>query len=134
MEENTAKNKNATDFDVPPTEVKILRARRRYTPEYKKRILEKLDRCKQPGEIGALLRKEGLYSSSITKWRRERADSGLDNKTTSSESKVLLEKIRHLEHTNQKLEKRLERAEAIIEVQKKIVTMYGSEEDISPNN
>ena len=46
--------------------------RRRFTAEYKVRILREVDRCKAPGEVGAILRREGLYSSLLTEWRRQR--------------------------------------------------------------
>jgi transposase-like protein len=57
---------------IPDPEVPAKATRRRFTTEYKLRILREVDRCKQPGEIGALLRREGLYSSLLSTWRKER--------------------------------------------------------------
>ncbi len=55
----------------PPTEVKAQASRRRFSAKYKKRILDEVAECRAPGEIGALLRREGLYSSHLTKWRQQ---------------------------------------------------------------
>jgi transposase-like protein len=97
--------------------------RRSYTPEYKVRIVEEADACTQPGEIGALLRREGLYSSHLTDWRREyhtgaverlarqrRGPQGLD---------PLVREKEELEHQVARLQDRLRQAKKIIEVQKK---------------
>jgi transposase-like protein len=58
--------------DVPEVEVVAKASRRRFTAEYKRKILQEADACREPGAIGALLRREGLYSSNLTTWRAQR--------------------------------------------------------------
>ena len=76
--------------------------RRRFSLEYKRRILGEADRCRKPGEVGALLRREGLYSSQLSAWRAAR------------------------ERENRRLRQRAERAEALVEVQKNSRNCWGS--------
>ena len=63
---------------MPDPEVPVKAKRRTFSAVYKLRILEEADNCREPGEVGALLRREGLYSSNLTKWRRQREAGGLD--------------------------------------------------------
>jgi transposase-like protein len=63
--------------DVPDPELVELAKRRRFTAEYKARILAEADGCTGPGEIGELLRREGLYTSHLTYWRKQRKDGAL---------------------------------------------------------
>ena len=107
--------------------------RRRFTKDYKRRILREADRCRKPGEIGALLRREGLYSSHLSSWRaaRDRGDlggqgtrkRGPEPKPTDASAK----KIARLERENERLRKRAERAETLVEVQKKLSELLGVE-------
>ena len=106
-------------------------SRRRFSGEYKRRILEQADRCSEPGEIGALLRREGLYSSHLGKWRAQRKQgvlSGLAPRKRGrkpaerSAESVLVEK---LERDNVRLRAKLEQAELIIDVQKKVSRLLG---------
>lgn len=105
--------------------------RRKYTAEYKLRVLEEADRCMRPGELGALLRREGLYSSNLTTWRRQRERGvleALSPKKRGRKAKVedpRDRRIRELERENQRLEKRLKQAESIIEFQKKLSEILG---------
>ena len=110
---------------VPPDpEVPARHVRRRFTTAYKLEILRKADACQRAGELGALLRREGLYSSHLVTWRRQRAH-GLTpkkrgRKPTSGDPRlkqVEREKAA-LETANRRLERRLQRAEAIIAFQK----------------
>jgi len=104
--------------------------RRRFSAKYKLQILEQADRC-APGELGALLRREGLYSSHLTDWRRQRAQGALQGlaprprgpkpKVQAPEQARLLE----LERENAQLRNRLSQAETIIEVQKKVSSLLG---------
>ena len=97
--------------------------RRRFTAEYKLRILEEADRCKEPGEIGALLRREGLYSSHLTKWRRQRDESvraALGQKRGRKAADPLNGEVNRLRRENARLHRDLERAEKVIEVQGKV--------------
>ena len=105
--------------------------RRRFAVEYKLRILREADGCKGPGEVGALLRREGLYSSHLVAWRRERERGALQGlgsrkrgRKTRPES-VLEKQVVELESENQRLRQKLEQAETIIEVQKKISRLLG---------
>ena len=115
----------------PDPEVPARQARRRFTTAYKLEILRKADACTRPGELGALLRREGLYSSHLVTWRRQRAH-GLTpkkrgRKPTASDprlKKVEREKAA-LETANRRLERRLQRAETIIAFQKKVAELLG---------
>lgn len=98
--------------------------RRRFTLEYKRRILREADRCRQPGELGALLRREGLYSSHLSVWRaaRERGELGgrgtRRRGPTPTPPDATAQRIVELERESRLLRKRAERAEALVEVQK----------------
>ena len=113
------------------TEVLERPRRRRFSAEYKLRIVEAAEACKGSGEVGALLRREGLYSSHLTEWRKaQRAGqlSALAPKRRgpapkqSSESD---EKIAALEAEVQRWRRRAERAEGLVEVQKKVAELLG---------
>jgi transposase-like protein len=124
---------------IPDTEVAEKPRRRKYPVEYKKRILEEADKCTESGQIGALLRREGLYSSLLVAWRRQRAEGVLQGlspqkRGAKERPKNPLEKeVQQLQRENEKLKKRLKQAEIIIEAQKKISEILGigpkSEED-----
>ena len=109
-------------------EVKVKPERRRFTAEYKLRILEEADNCTRPGQIGALLRREGLYSSNLTQWRLQRAEGVLQALTPRKRGpKVdpLTEENAALRRRIDRLEAELKRAETIIEVQKKVSELLG---------
>jgi transposase len=107
--------------------------RRRFTAEYKLRVLRDADDCKQAGEIGALLRREGLYWSNLTNWRKQRESgelAGLKGKKRGShrrEKNPLVDRVRELERDNARLKRRAERAEGIVELQKKVSAILGIE-------
>jgi transposase-like protein len=119
--------------DAPPVdaEVKVPATRRRFTAAYKLRIIEEADRCTAPGETGALLRKEGLYSSHLTLWRRQRDEGALaklapkkrgrKSKPVDPSARRVVELEREIEHLRHKLEQ----ATTIIEVQKKVSSLLG---------
>ena len=105
--------------------------RRRFEAAYKLRLLEEADRCTEPGQLGELLRREGLYSSHLTSWRRQR-DAGalqaLGAKKRGRRAKrkdPMATEIGRLQRENQLLTERLRQAETIIEVQKKVSEMLG---------
>src|SRR5712692_8828642 len=110
----------------PAIEVVEKATRRRFTLEYKRKIVHEADGCKTPGAVGALLRREGLYSSHLATWRaaRERGDlvgvrkkkRGPAPRVRDSRDKVIAEQARELTRWKH----RAERAEALVEVQKKI--------------
>jgi flagellar motility protein MotE (MotC chaperone) len=105
--------------------------RRRFTAEYKLKVLRETDGCKQAGEIGALLRREGLYWSNLTNWRKQRASGELAGLSARKrgpqrrEKNVLAERVRELERENERLKRRAERAEGIVELQKKVSEILG---------
>lgn len=107
----------------------IVRAKRRqFTAEYKVRILREVERC-GPGEIGALLRREGLYSSHLAAWRRELQRHGAEGmarkkRGPAPKPKPSAREI-ELERKARQLEKRLAKAEAVIEFQKKVHGLLG---------
>ena len=109
--------------------------RRRFTAAFKLRVLQQDDHCTQPGEIGALLRREGLYSSHLATWRRQRADGlfmSLAPKRRGRKKKPAdpsAAKIAQLEKENQRLKQQLRRAEIIIDAQKKISEILGIEQN-----
>lgn len=117
------------------TEVEVLAKaeRRRFTAEYKLKVLREANHCKRPGEIGALLRREGLYWSNLTNWRkqRERGElAGLSSRKCGPqprEKNPLAERVRELERDNMRLKRRAERAEGIVELQKKVSEILGIE-------
>ena len=109
-------------------EVKVKPERRQFTAEYKLRILKEADDCTGPGQIGALLRREGLYSSNLTQWRLQRAEGVLQALTPRKRGpKVdpLAEENAALRQRVDRLEAELKRAETIIEVQKKVSELLG---------
>lgn len=121
----------ATNDSPPPTEVSAKPMKRRFSAEYKRRILREADACSKEGELGALLRREGLYSSHLSRWRqaRERGEiAGLSPEKRGPKAKVR-DARNQIIAENQKqitrLQKRLERAEAIIDVQKKLSILLG---------
>ncbi len=105
--------------------------RRRFTAEYRLRILEEVDRCTGAGEVGQLLRREGLYSSHLANWRRARREGalrGLRSKKRGAKPKALnpLEpKVRELEAKVARLEKDLHTAHTILDVQGKVAGLLG---------
>jgi transposase-like protein len=115
----------------PDPEVPEKAHRRQYTAEYKLRILAEVERATQPGEIGQILRREGLYSSHLITWRRQRHEgslSGLEPKKRGRKAKQtnpLARKLAESEGKIKKLEKRLQEAQIIIEFQKKVADLLG---------
>jgi transposase len=106
-------------------------SRRRFTAKYKLRVLEQADGCTEPGQIGALLRREGLYSSHLTTWRRQReagALAGLASRKRGCKVNPQTSQTRRmaeLERDNERLRHRLVQAETIIDVQKKVSSLLG---------
>ena len=89
-------------------------------------ILTLRDRCKGPGEIGALLRREGLYSSQLSTWRQQRNGGGLAARKRGRKGRSESEKrVEQLERENARLRKQLEQAKTIISVQKKVSELLG---------
>lgn len=111
------------------TEVVARARRRRFSVEYKLRILQEADQC-APGELGALLRREGLYSSNLSKWRGQRRDgqlAGLASKKRGRKLDVQALEVARLRREKAELQARLDRAEMIIEAQKKLLVLLNQE-------
>jgi transposase-like protein len=112
--------------EVPDSEVVPRAKRKGFATAYKLGILSQADRCTGPGQIGALLRSEGLYSSHLTTWRRQRERGELGSKKRGRRAADPASKeCLRLRQENERLRARLERAEAIIEVQKKLSALLG---------
>src|SRR6266849_2997778 len=115
----------------PVIEVVAKATRRRFTVEYKRKIVREADAGKTPGGIGALLRREGLYSSHLTTWRaaRERGElatapkkRGPVRRVADPRDKRLAEQAREIS----RWQKRAERAEALVELQKQVAALLGT--------
>ncbi len=117
--------------DVPDSEVVPMVERRRFTAEEKLRIIEEADRCTEPGAIGALLRREGIYSSYLSRWRRARDRGQLTalgpqpRGPKPATDVELAREVARLRRENERLQERVDRAETIIEVQKKLSQLLG---------
>ncbi len=111
-------------------EVTTKAVRRRFTAGYKRRILQEADRC-GPGKVAGLLRREGLYSSHLTNWRKQRETgelAGLEPQKRGKKpipSNPLAGEVRRLNREKDQLQKRLRQAETIIEAQKKLCDVLG---------
>ena len=116
---------------VPDSEVVARPHRRRFTAEYKRSIIDQADTARDAGAVGALLRREGLYSSHLATWRRQRKQGELDALRPKKRGpKVvvspLVKQYRELQAANARLLKKLKNAELIIEVQKKVAALLGN--------
>ncbi len=126
MERTESTEKQLT---TPSTEVPEKPERRRFTAEYKLRILAEADRCTQMGQMGELLRREGLYSSLLSTWRKQREEgvlAGLTPKRRGRKAKTknpLAEEMARLQRENERLKTKLRQAELVIDVQKKVSEM-----------
>jgi len=120
--------KEEVRVEMPKTEVVAKAKRRQYTAEYKLRILQEVDACERLGEIGALLRREGVYSSSLSNWRRQRERGeleGLSPQKRGPKPDPQAVELARLKRENERLRERLRQAEVIIDVQKKVAQMLG---------
>jgi transposase-like protein len=124
---------------LPDPEVPSRPRRRRFNAAYKRRVLEETDQLREPGEIGAYLRREGLYSSSLSRWRAQRDRGLLDalaprrrgpKPAPRSPERA---RIAELERQNQDLRTRLRQADLIIEVQKKVAALLDGDA-VPPRN
>lgn len=126
MERTESTEKKLT---TPSTEVPEKPVRRRFTAQYKLRILAETDRCTEVGQVGELLRREGLYSSLLSTWRRQRDEgvlAGLTPKRRGRKAKAknpLADEVGQLQRENQRLKEKLRQAELVIDVQKKVSEM-----------
>ena len=115
---------------APDPEVVARAQRRRFTAAYKLRVLEEADRCTSPGEVGRLLRREGLYSSLLASWRQARRTGALEGLSKKRgrkpvEGNPLAKRVVQLERENGRLRSKLRKAETILEVQGKVAGLLG---------
>jgi transposase len=110
---------------VPDPEVPEKTARRKFTAAYKLRILKEAENCTEYGQLGALLRREGIYSSSLSLWRRQVAQGLIPKKRgpVARKADPQVRRIAELERENEKLSHKLKQAELIISVQKKVAEL-----------
>jgi len=124
----------------PDPEVPEKKRRRKFTAKYKLRILAEADACTDPGELGALLRREGLYSSNLTTWRRQRQKGLLTAMAPQkrgrkkAEINPLAPKVARLEKENRRLQQKLKRTELIIEAQKKMAEILNISQDLTESD
>ena len=112
-------------------EVAAVARRRRFTAQYKLQVLREADRCRKPGEVGALLRREGLYGSHLVTWRAARQRGELSAQKAprrgrrADPDRTLKARIAQLEREIERLQAKLQQAEGLIEVQKKLSALLG---------
>lgn len=122
-----------TSMKPAKVEVMAKAMRRKFSAEYKLEVLRKADACTKPGEVGALLRREGLYTSHLSTWRKQRGQGelgGLAPKKRgplAKEKNPLAARVAALEKETVRLKARAERAEALVELQKKVSEILGIE-------
>lgn len=127
-------SKTANIKSVPEPTPELLPRRRSFTAEYKLRILAEADAAVEPGQIGAILRREGLYSSHLVEWRRRRAQGGIDGLAPKKmgrppknpNERANDKELDRLRRENARLQDRLRRAEIIVEAQKKLAEVLAS--------
>ncbi len=130
-EERSDEAGSAAAAAPPDPEVAAKPKRRQFTAEYRLRILDEADRCTEPGEVGQLLRREGLYSSHLTAWRKARRNGalrGLASKKRGAKPKArnpLEPKVRQLEAEVTRLKGELHKAHTILDVQEKVAGLLG---------
>ena len=128
-------------YRVPPDpEVPEKKRRRKFTAKYKLSVLSESDSCTEPGQIGALLRREGLYSSHLTTWRRQKEKGLLDALSPKKRGRKkkstnpLADRVARLEKDNRRLQQKLKQAELIIEAQKKMSEILGISQNLEESD
>jgi len=111
------------------SEVVVRATRRRFTAKFKARVLEEVDRCTRSGEIGAVLRREGLYASHLITWRRQREANGVAGLSRKRGPRAnpdsgAARKIAELERSNRRLTEKLRKAGIVMEFQKKMAELW----------
>ena len=124
--------------NLPEPEVLATANRRQFSPSYKLRIIAEADACSKAGEVGALLRREGLYSSNLSSWRKQqrqgslKADKGPKRGRKQKDQRD--KELTKLRAENEKLKVKLAQAETIIDIQKKLSVAFGLKLDGQPAN
>ena len=130
-----SQNNDKVNESMPNTEVVAKAKRKQFTVAEKQRILREVDACQGSGEIGALLRREGIYSSYLTTWRRQRENrelEGLSPRKRGPKPNPEATELAKLRREHERLKERMRQAELIIEVQKKVALMLGATQE-APN-
>ncbi len=130
-EPNGVANNRAAAVPPPDPEVLAQPKRRRFTPAYKARIVEEVMACTEQGQIGALMRREGLYSSALTLWRRQYQSGALqalkdDKRGRKRTRDARDQELERLRREVERLNNKLSHAELIIDIQKKVAAMLGN--------
>jgi len=121
----------AASTAAPDPEVAATGKRRQFSGAEKRRILNAADRCTKPGELGALLRREGIYSSMLATWRKQRTqaeETALQARQRGRKADPVMaeaRKLEQLQRDNDRLRRHLAQAHTVIEVQKKLCTLLG---------
>ncbi len=113
---------------VPDPEVVVTASRRRFSQSYKKRVLAEADQCTTDGEVGALLRREGLYSSHLSRWRQAREQGKLAGDAQAKRGRKAdpqAVEIARLTKANERLKQELEQAQLVVDIQKKVSQLLG---------
>ena len=103
----------------PNAEVQVKAERRRFSAEYKRRIILEAEKCGS-GQLGSLLRREGLTYTQLSEWRKAYSEGRLTDKRRGPQANPHLSEVRRLEAENARLKRKLEQADAIIDAQKKL--------------
>jgi len=137
--ERSEGERNAVANNPPDPEVSAKARRRRFTPAYKAGIVEEAMACTEPGQIGALLRREGLYSSALALWRRQYQCGALqalkdDKRGRKCTRDARGQELERLRREVEQLNKKLHQAELIIDIQKKVAAILGNPIETPSNN
>jgi transposase-like protein len=136
--EQQQEQRDGRSVRLPDPEVVPKAKRRQFTAKYKLRILEEADRCTERGQIGELLRREGLYSSHLSKWRQLRTRGQLQGLAPKKRGRKgqdpSVAELARLRRENKRLRAQLEQAEIIIDVQKKLAQLLGPNTDETEND
>jgi transposase-like protein len=127
QEQNKSNLNGKVKLGGPDPEVAGQTKRRQFSAAEKVRILKEIEQC-QPGQIGAILRREGIYSSHVSQWRRQQAKgqlTALGGQKRGRPADIQAVELAQLRRENERLKGQLERAELIIEVQKKVSQLFG---------
>jgi transposase len=134
----SAQRNQDLESEVPDPKVVPKAQRRQFSVQYKLRILEEASHCSEPGQIGALLRREGLYSSHLSKWRRQKARGYLQDQAPPKRGRKpadpAIAELERLRRENERLRTQLTQAELIIDVQKKLAQLLGLNLDQTESN
>ena len=125
MTKTTSSSKQNGRVPMPDPEVVAQAKRRQFTAAYKRQIVAQADTCTAPGEIGALLRREGLYSSHLSNWRRQLAAGTLGDQRRGRPAEPLAAENAQLRRENARLRRELEKTQLIVDAQKKLAQVLG---------